>query len=116
MSAGQIVHNMFSIIDCRAFERLHEVFHPEVVYQRPGFPDIQGITELIHFYQQVRIVKDGVHTIRNLVCEGENLVCIGEFSGVSAEGKSLATRFSDVYGLKNGKIALRETYFFKPYI
>ncbi|MCF6436723.1 MULTISPECIES: nuclear transport factor 2 family protein [Pseudoalteromonas] len=111
-----IIENMFLIIDSGEFDRLVEVFHPDVVYQRPGYSNIEGLEDLENFYKNVRVVRRGLHTINDLVCEGEKLVCIGAFEGENSKGQSLETRFSDVYQLKDGKISHRETYFFKPYI
>ncbi|MCF6442844.1 nuclear transport factor 2 family protein [Pseudoalteromonas luteoviolacea] len=116
MNGRAIVEKMFSIIDEREFDRLNEVFHFEVIYQRPGYQEIEGLSDLIHFYKNVRIITCGLHTIKEVISDGATIVCKGYFQGKSGKGEMLETRFSDYYQLKDGKISRRETYFFQPHI
>ena len=51
------VLGMFAAIDGRDFDALERYFHPDVVYERPGYEPIRGLGSLLHFYREVRRIS-----------------------------------------------------------
>jgi len=107
---------MFSAIDAQQFDTLHEFFTSDVVYERPGYPPIRGLPALEHFYRNVRIIDSGCHDLWHVVGDPVAAACWGRFTGRSRQGDPLDERFADVYELRDGKIALRATHFYRAAI
>jgi len=112
--ATTLVHDLFRIIDGREFDRLPEVCHEDVVYERPGYEPIRGIDELIHFYREVRIIARGEHHLTAVLLDEGHAACWGRFEGVHRNGTDLGVDFADTYVLEDGRIRHRKTFFFKP--
>ncbi|WP_323118208.1 nuclear transport factor 2 family protein [Burkholderia alba] len=112
-----VFHRMFEVIDTRQFSRLPEFFHPRVVYERPGYDAIDGLPALIHFYEKVRIIVEGRHTIHSVFQSGiDGAAVSGSFKGVSVQGDALSEPFCDVYFFENDRIVRRKTFFFRKAI
>jgi hypothetical protein len=52
---ADIASRLFGIIDSRAWERLPEVFHAEVVYERPGYDAFTGLDRLLRALRVLRV-------------------------------------------------------------
>jgi ketosteroid isomerase-like protein len=111
-----LIDKMFSIIDNRDFSRLSEVFCDDIIYERPGYEPLYGITELIDFYQNIRIIAEGEHLVDEIISEKSRGSCWGTFAGKNHQGKALNARFSDCYTFEQEKVKTRATYFFKAEI
>lgn len=109
-----LVHDMFRIIDGREFDRLGEVCHEDVVYERPGYEPIVGLEALLHFYREVRIIASGRHHLEAVVLDDEHGACWGRFEGLHRNGTDLGVEFADTYVLDGGKVRRRKTFFYKP--
>jgi uncharacterized protein len=106
---------MFAIIDGGCdWERLSEVFAPDIMYLRPGYPTIHGIEELRIFYSTTRKVASGQHRIYRILSEGGISCCWGLFTGTTKDGEKVALYFTDWYRFANGKISYRRTFFYRP--
>jgi len=110
------ITRMFATIDARRWSALAEFFTHDAVYERPGYEPIIGFPALDHFYRDVRIIVAGQHRIERMVGGRETAACWGRFVGASRDGKPLDERFADVYELRNGRVARRTSYFFRPAI
>ncbi|GAB3038471.1 nuclear transport factor 2 family protein [Oleiagrimonas citrea] len=108
--------NMFDTIDSGSWKDLPRFFHPNVVYERPGYPPIEGLDALLDFYGRIRIIGEGKHTLDAALRETDRAICWGHFNGRSKDGKILAERFADAYELKDGLIRKRTTFFFRAAI
>jgi ketosteroid isomerase-like protein len=107
---------LFRSIDSASWEDFARFFHRNVVYERPGYPPIEGIDALLHFYSNTRIVAEGKHSLDGGLRGGGKAICWGQFSGRSKTGDALNERFADAYELEDGVIKKRITYFFRPAI
>lgn len=107
---------MFHAIDTATWGDFPQFFHPDVVYERPGYDDICGLDALLHFYRHVRIIGAGKHTLATALADDSHAICWGQFKGRSREGAELSERFADAYELKDGLIRKRTTYFFRAAI
>jgi ketosteroid isomerase-like protein len=113
-SNEKIVRDLFSAIDGRQLEKLPDFFSSSIIYYRPGFPVIKGMTELDHFYRELRQVEVGTHTIENILVDGDAVSCFGRLKGRMVNGDSADAEFAEHYQFDNGKIVERKTYFFAP--
>lgn len=107
---------MFHAIDTANWTDLVQFFQPEVVYERPGHPDIFGIDALLYFYRNTRIIAEGEHVLTAALSDDDHAICFGYFKGRSKSGEELAERFADAYELRNGLICKWTTYFFRAAI
>jgi ketosteroid isomerase-like protein len=111
MTIKETVLNYFRIVDARQFDELDQVFHAEMVYERPGYKMLEGIGSIIKFYKQKRRILSGNHTIEGLIAEGDICTCWGRFVGKSRKDQEIDERFADVFIFEDGKIKKRITYF-----
>ncbi len=107
---------LFSAIDSASWNDFARFFHTNIVYERPGYPPIEGIEALLHFYSNTRIVAKGKHSLDGSLCGDNKAICWGQFSGLSKTGHVLNERFADAYELQNDVIRKRTTYFFRAAI
>ncbi len=107
---------LFRAIDNASWKDLASFFHAEVVYERPGYPLIEGIDALLYFYRNTRIIADGKHALDGALQGDRKAICWGQFNGRSKAGDALNERFADAYELEHGVIKKRTTYFFRAAI
>lgn len=113
-TAHDLITTMFEVIDLQSWTDLETFFHEDVVYERPGYDPIRGIQNLMHFYKERRVIASGTHELEGITADREYAACWGRFVGTHKDGSPLDERFSDVYTVKNGQIATRRSFFFRP--
>ncbi|MDT5270737.1 MAG: hypothetical protein QOH49_2923 [Acidobacteriota bacterium] len=111
---NEIVQQLFDAIDSSNWEALEKLFHPEVVYERPGYDPFSGRERVMRFYREERILASGRHKLESVVLDGENGACWGRFVGFKKDGAAVDERFADVYSFDEGRIKARRSYFFRP--
>jgi len=107
---------LFHAIDTASWKDLPRFFHVDVVYERPGYPPIEGLSALLDFYRHTRIIAEGKHSLDGGLRADGKAICWGQFTGRSKAGALLAERFADAYELENGVIRKRTTFFFRAAI
>jgi len=112
----QRLEAMFHAIDTADWADFAQFFRSEVVYERPGHPDIFGIDALLYFYRDTRVIAEGEHVLTAALADDDHAICFGYFKGRSKSGEELAERFADAYELRNGLICKWTTYFFRAAI
>ena len=110
----QRIDELFRIIDGAEFDRLACVFAPDGRYERPGYPPLEGLAAIEHFYRDVRIIEAGRHTITGFVETRDTAVALGRFTGRLRDGAPAAIEFADAYRFAPTGIIERKTYFFTP--
>jgi hypothetical protein len=105
---------MFQAIDHCDWDKLATFFHEEVVYERPGYRQLNGINDLLKFYREERLVESGRHVLEAVLSVGDRAVAIGTFHGALRDGRATDVMFADAYTYKEGVIWRRRTYFFRP--
>jgi ketosteroid isomerase-like protein len=103
---------MFAHIDAGDWDALADGFHPEVVYERPGYPPFAGRRRVVDFYRHERIVASGRHEIEGVVVEGDAAACWGRMRGILTDGSSVDVRFAEVCSFADARIRTRRSYFF----
>lgn len=102
----------YRAVDSGDNEALLAMFHPDAVYHRGGYPAIEGAKALRDFYENVRIIAEGEHTLDSVIAEGNQAAVRGSFTGISKDGESLSAEWADFFLLEGGLIKERFTYFF----
>ena len=115
-AARDLVSRLFRVIDARRFDAFGEVFTPDAVYHRPGYDPLVGLPALAHFYTDVRVIAAGGHEVDHVLAGDGVAACWGTFRGTSRDGAPLEEQFSDTYVVRDGRIAVRRTFFFRAAI
>jgi hypothetical protein len=116
MEIKQFVRSLFVLIDDRAWDRLGDFFAVHGTYERPGFPPLVGLARIVEFYRHERSIEAGVHTVAEVLCDGDGVACWGEMTGTLRDGSQVQVRFADVFHLADGRIGSRTSYFFAPLV
>ncbi|MFC1415447.1 nuclear transport factor 2 family protein [Streptacidiphilus cavernicola] len=115
-TADTLVHDLFHIIDNRTWNNLTHIFTDDAVYERPGYPPLLGLHQILHFYQHQRIIATGHHHIDHTTSNLNTAACWGHFHGTTHTGQPLHEPFADTYITTNNKITHRKTFFWRPAI
>jgi ketosteroid isomerase-like protein len=111
---SDIILELFSAIDSSDWASLKQLFHREIVYERPGYDPFNGLDRVMEFYQKERILACGEHLLEKIVLSEGHGACWGRFIGFRKDGSEVNERFADVYSFKEGRIRTRRSYFFRP--
>ena len=110
------IEDMFKAIDGKNYDAMGGFFHPDISYERPGFPNIEGFSGIMDFYKNRRLIREGTHHIDCVVASEDRAVSIGCFKGILKDGSVAEERFADAYKIQDGRIIHRTTYFFRKAI
>lgn len=111
-----LVHRLLTVIDRRDWRQLAGLVTEDVSYDRPGYPTINGVEELLHFYRHTRVIAGGTHRLESLLTDDKQGFCWGTFDGVSRSGEPLSETFADWYEFEAGRVRRRRSFFFRPAI
>jgi steroid delta-isomerase-like uncharacterized protein len=84
-----------------------------VVYHRPGMPDLKGLTEVSQVFEMYgSALPDQNGTIEDLLAESDKVACRfswrgthqGDMMGVAATGKAITVTGITIYRIASGKI------------
>jgi uncharacterized protein len=112
----EIIIRIFQTIDNRRWNAFFEYFDTNATYERPGYVPLSGLGEILAFYRQDRIIKQGTHRIEKILSDDEAACCWGVFDGTSKNDERLHEPFADVYRIAKGKIVYRKTFFYRAAI
>ena len=112
--SSDVILRLFETVDARRWDVLGEVFHPDVVYERPGYEPLRGFEAVKDFYQNRRVIARGRHIIEGMAIEKECGACWGRFEGAKKDDTPIDERWADVYTFADGKIRTRRSHFFRP--
>lgn len=96
LTPTEAVHTYYEYIDEGDIDSLVTLFAPDVVYDRPGHPRIEGRTALERFYREVRPLSDGEHSIHSVLADGREVATRGTFQGVQND-TTVRLGFSDFF-------------------
>lgn len=102
---------LFAAIDGNRWDDLQSMLAPDVVYERPGYPPIKGISEIMNFYRAVRNVVDGTHDLDVITERNDRIFCHGRFTGRNKSYQLIEVDFCDFYSLSSGLLSFRKTFF-----
>jgi len=116
-SAVSTVLHYYALVDQGDVSGLIALFAPDATYHRPGYPPLVGSAELTTFYLDQRVIREGQHTINEVVANGPHIAVQGRFTGVLRDGRSVELRFSDFFTVgTDDRFTRRDTYFFAPLV
>jgi hypothetical protein len=104
--------DMFKTIDAEDWSSLRRFYGEGCVYERPGFDVIEGLDALIHFYESVRPIRSGTHSLDYVIKERGRVVASGIFEGTLQSGSSIQMEFMDLYVFDRDKIQFMKTFIF----
>ena len=107
----KLVKKYYAAVDGKDLDTLFSVFSDNIVYKRPGYEPIEGMEKFREFYRGNRVIREGHHTLSNIIVMEPYVVVEGEFNGILKDGSKSHTTFVDVYTFSNGKAVKRHTYF-----
>lgn len=107
------ITEFFRVVDTANRRALRDVFHRNVVGERPGCSPLRGLDALSDFYEHTRVIEPGTHVLEGVVAEGDHGESWGEFVGRTRDGASVRVRFADVYVFDGDKTIRRRSYFFR---
>jgi len=111
-----LVRRLLTVIDLADWSALAELVTEDICYDRPGYPTIRGVRELLEFYRHTRIVGSGKHQLDQLLTDDTQGFCWGSFVGVSRSGQPIDEVFADWYAFAEHRISRRRSFFFRPAI
>lgn len=114
MDLRALAHRYYELVDAEDFGAMHDLFTDDCVYERPGYDPIQGRAAMEAFYGGTRVIKQGRHTLRDVVVDGDVVAVHGDFDGVLRDGTESHEGFADFLRYREGLIARRRSYFFRP--
>jgi ketosteroid isomerase-like protein len=107
------IGSMFRAIDARDWDRLATHFHPDIIYERPGFPVLQGRDAVLGFYREVRQIH-GEHRTSAIAMDPPFGAVWGRFVGTKKDGSPVDVEYADCYVFADGLLKHRRSYFFVP--
>jgi ketosteroid isomerase-like protein len=103
--------SMFRAIDSRDWDALATHFHPDIVYERPGFPVLEGRDAVVRFYRETRQIH-GEHRASGLAVDEPYGAHWGRFVGAKKDGTPVDVEYADCYVFADGLLKHRRSYFF----
>ncbi|WP_285791955.1 nuclear transport factor 2 family protein [Micromonospora sp. NBRC 101691] len=111
------VRRYYTLVDQGKTAALVALFSPDAVYHRPGYAALAGRDALSSFYEQVRAIREGRHTICTLISSSAGVAVHGQFHGVLRDGREVSLRFADFFTFTEAdSISSRRTFFFTPLV
>lgn len=110
------IRQLYSVIDGRRWQELGQVFDSAAVYERPGYPRLDGLERIRTFYERERIIADGVHHLSTALLVGDSGASSGVFIGTLRDGSAVEQEFAEVFRFHNRLIVYRKTFFYRPAI
>jgi len=108
------LRDLFDTIDRGEFDRFREFFAEDVFYERPAYPPLTGVEDLIRFYRDERIIASGQHMPEHVVANEACGAAWGRYQGVTRTGEPIDVIWADVYSFDDrGLIKSRRGYFFQ---
>lgn len=114
MTADQL-RAMFRAIDASDWDAMARFLHPEIAYDRPGFPLLDGRDAVLRFYRETRTIR-GEHRFECFVVDGDAGACWGRFVGRTGDGAPLDVQFADCYRFRDGLLWRRKSHFYTPLV
>jgi len=107
----EVVERYYEYVDGEAYERMFDLFAPDVTYVRSGPRELDGLEELREFYLNERPLR-GEHTVEDVLVDGDRVAVRGRYDGVkTTDGEDVTFGFADFLRFDDdGKIAERNTF------
>ncbi|MFI7388120.1 nuclear transport factor 2 family protein [Streptomyces sp. NPDC049813] len=112
-----LMHEFYRLVDSGDVPGLVDLFTPDAVYHRPGYPPVHGRSGMRHFYTHTRKIREGRHELDAVVVSGDEVAVRGSFAGVLHDGTPAKHRFAEFFTVTaDHRISRRETFFATPLV
>mgnify|MGYP000081809298 FL=1 len=109
-AAPDVVRSYYELIDAEEYESVFALFDEDILYERPGQDDIEGMDALREFYLDGRPLTEGSHEVHSLISEDNTVSVRGTFRGLQ-DGAQVAFGFADFFVFTDARtIGHRYTY------
>jgi ketosteroid isomerase-like protein len=107
----EAVRRYYEYVDSEAYEKVFDLFAPDVTYVRSGPRELDGIEELREFYRNERALR-GEHTVEDMLVDGDCVAVRGSYDGVkTTDGEAVTFGFADFLRFDDdGRITERNTF------
>jgi ketosteroid isomerase-like protein len=107
----EAVRRYYECVDSEAYERMFDLFAPDVTYVRSGPRELDGLEELREFYLNERALR-GEHTVEDLLVDGDRVAVRGRYDGVkTTDSEAVRFGFADFLRFDDaGRITERNTF------
>jgi len=106
---------MFRAIDASDWDAVGRYFHPDLIYDRPGYARLEGRDQNLHFYREIRSIR-GEHRFDCFAIESTAGAGWGRFVGSRTDGTPVDIEFADCYRFKDGLLWRRKSFFYVPLV
>ena len=89
-SGTERVLRYYQNVDADDVPALMDLFAPDAVYHRPGYPPMLGHADLRRFYSGERVIVEGRHSVERTMADGNRVAAHGEFAGTLKSGERLS--------------------------
>jgi ketosteroid isomerase-like protein len=108
------VTDMYAAVDACDWATVRSYYSDDCVYERPGIPALEGIEAIMNFYERLRPVQKGRHSLNHVFQEGNRICVTGEFEGVMRGGTQAKFQFADLFISAGNRIRYRQSFFYTP--
>lgn len=121
MTNKDIAKAWFKAIDAKDFAAIKNLMAPDHRFHNPMTPEAIGPEQHIGMMQMMTSAFTGEHILNLLVDDGSHVAVrgrwkgrhSGEFNGIPATNKPVEFTWTDIFEIKNGKVA-REAFEMNP--
>ena len=94
--ARTFAQTLLSAIDAGDWDAVANCFTPDAVYTPPAGPACRGRAAIRTYYESVRPIATGVHTLQDVMHSPARIVARGIFNGTTRQGIPVAMDFVDM--------------------
>jgi RimJ/RimL family protein N-acetyltransferase len=105
--ARAFAQTLLSAIDAADWDGVTNCFTPDAVYTPPAGPACRGRPAIRTYYESVRPIATGVHTLQDVMHSPARIVARGIFNGTTRQGITVAMDFVDTLEVTAGLISNR---------
>lgn len=109
-----LIQALLTAIDNMDWNTLSSLLSESTIYEVSGFPRFEGKSAVMDYYEIIRPIKSGTHTVESIITDGDRGICCGHFVGIKKDGESVDLLFADEISFENLKIEQRRVYFCQP--
>jgi ketosteroid isomerase-like protein len=109
-----LIEALLDAIDNADWGSLSKLLSDDTVYEVSTSPRFEGKHAVMDYYENIRPIVSGQHTIVSILNDGDKAVCCGRFVGTKKDGSVVDILFADELQFGNFKIEKRRVYFCQP--
>ena len=105
--ARAFAQTLLGAIDAADWDGVANCFTPDAIYTPPAGPACRGRAAIRTYYESVRPIASGAHTLEDVMHSPARIVARGIFNGTTRQGITVAMDFVDMLEITAGRISNR---------